>query len=63
MRAEQPHDAFEHGDQIARLHERRRQAEHVGEAAHEAVQLLGPLDDDADGALEVGTARRVSSAA
>ena len=47
------------GDEVARPGQRRRQAEHVGEPAHEAVELLGPLDHDADRLLEVvAVARR-----
>ncbi len=36
-----------------RLTKRREQPEHIGGPPHEAVELLGPLDDDAERLLEV----------
>ena len=50
------------GYEIAGLGEWCRQPEHVGEAAHEAAQLLGSLDDDADRLFEVMTVRRLEVA-
>jgi len=60
--SEQPRNALENRQQVAGPGQGRRQAEHVGEAPHEAAKLLGALDDDPDGVREVTTAGRLELA-
>jgi len=51
--SEQPRNALENRQQVAGPGQGRRQAEHVGEAPHEAAKLLGALDDDGDRLFEI----------